>query len=615
MSQCYCCSYHNFEVFEIKKLNKKIDKHTYPNDILSYRCMLFTNNNLITAILCHYAVDIKNIPRNHSIIKAKRLRLIEDTIRGNMYIITDYKIVANHEQTLGLNYKYKPLFFLTNIAILKMLHYPPNNDLIIVQIIDLIKINSAIVEIVINDGIHMAHCDGKDVCALLNSNHNSVSIYDIVQVSKWDRTKTNTNTVIINILSMNFISKFNQIIGSPIPHYYQYQKIKRSIYNHNILNFLFSKCIVSRIQHIKFVFSCVHQKNVKQVEKWGYEYPNLVEDCLKTLPILIDNEMNTQQTWLLSVINHQWIFCEHCALDFIINPKNFNILIASLKSRCKFTRINNNPHGVPATDTLCGEILHKIFHYPRLLRFLFKNCWKLLITYWLVTLQMFKLMSKTKIMLNISLQSLRLIEFCILKFFEMKYIKTKHIEYILKFTPTIMDDLLNALRISHLNDTLYMYRWNRAQSAHIELNPTYRIMINLLICIKTVAKKHKVEYIGFMVQLFNEKTDRVNNYSSMLKFGQKYIYQLGNRLRHITADDKQILRENTKRWRVIGRECQTVGCHKRGTSLKICKGCKLVYYCSIKCQKIDWSKFDHRNHCKIFDLKQFDFNCNPSELV
>lgn len=30
----------------------------------------------------------------------------------------------------------------------------------------------------------------------------------------------------------------------------------------------------------------------------------------------------------------------------------------------------------------------------------------------------------------------------------------------------------------------------------------------------------------------------------------------------------------------------------------ICKGCKTVYYCSRKCQKINWNKGEHRKHCK-----------------
>ncbi len=32
------------------------------------------------------------------------------------------------------------------------------------------------------------------------------------------------------------------------------------------------------------------------------------------------------------------------------------------------------------------------------------------------------------------------------------------------------------------------------------------------------------------------------------------------------------------------------------TRLKICRQCKMVYYCSRTCQKLDW-KHRHRNEC------------------
>ena len=28
-----------------------------------------------------------------------------------------------------------------------------------------------------------------------------------------------------------------------------------------------------------------------------------------------------------------------------------------------------------------------------------------------------------------------------------------------------------------------------------------------------------------------------------------------------------------------------------------CKGCKMVFYCSRKCQKYDWSRLDHKKLC------------------
>ncbi len=35
-------------------------------------------------------------------------------------------------------------------------------------------------------------------------------------------------------------------------------------------------------------------------------------------------------------------------------------------------------------------------------------------------------------------------------------------------------------------------------------------------------------------------------------------------------------------------------------TMKKCKGCKLVFYCSKKCQKYDWNRFDHKKLCIEF---------------
>ena len=34
--------------------------------------------------------------------------------------------------------------------------------------------------------------------------------------------------------------------------------------------------------------------------------------------------------------------------------------------------------------------------------------------------------------------------------------------------------------------------------------------------------------------------------------------------------------------------------------LIICKKCKLVYYCSKRCQKCDWNKYNHKLVCSYF---------------
>ena len=60
---------------------------------------------------------------------------------------------------------------------------------------------------------------------------------------------------------------------------------------------------------------------------------------------------------------------------------------------------------------------------------------------------------------------------------------------------------------------------------------------------------------------------------------------------------------------IIFKACAHYNCKKLKTSsnkirMKICKGCKLTYYCSRKCQKRDWVA-KHRNQCHRLHAKMF----------
>ncbi len=64
------------------------------------------------------------------------------------------------------------------------------------------------------------------------------------------------------------------------------------------------------------------------------------------------------------------------------------------------------------------------------------------------------------------------------------------------------------------------------------------------------------------------------------------------------------------------KKCSNPGCNKHN-GLKACKGCKLVFYCSKRCQKTHWSNGvnGHRSICKQLKwLHQFNnFNSCCSE--
>merc|ERR1712150_174554 len=36
---------------------------------------------------------------------------------------------------------------------------------------------------------------------------------------------------------------------------------------------------------------------------------------------------------------------------------------------------------------------------------------------------------------------------------------------------------------------------------------------------------------------------------------------------------------------------------RKGVEMKICGGCKLIYFCSRRCQKICWNRMNHKYHC------------------
>ena len=52
-----------------------------------------------------------------------------------------------------------------------------------------------------------------------------------------------------------------------------------------------------------------------------------------------------------------------------------------------------------------------------------------------------------------------------------------------------------------------------------------------------------------------------------------------------------------------------VTCGKNKQTLRICKGCRLVFYCNKKCQKYDWVRNGHRESCNLIHTALAIWRC------
>lgn len=50
------------------------------------------------------------------------------------------------------------------------------------------------------------------------------------------------------------------------------------------------------------------------------------------------------------------------------------------------------------------------------------------------------------------------------------------------------------------------------------------------------------------------------------------------------------------------RDCQRKASDDTGTTFKRCRRCRMMHYCSKRCQKIDWNKYNHRSLCFEYPL-------------
>eukprot|EP01084_Bolivina_argentea_P184799 318742_1 len=645
----------SYQVHELKQCGAETECVAESN--VTYSCIFFDGRHVFNGKISHARNDIKKSLTNYSMIKPKQInvndprkyiihpiqpsefectkkscpcqkhkihsdnddkanepRMMHDHSKI-IYHVTDYEITRKADmvsnQSMNSNLK-------AGIAIPKMLlfHENDNKTDLFVQVVDII-INTKYHKIVISDGHQIFHCRISPKCKIfsltLKKHIPSLEKYDIIQILQWNVVKQLTSEDGLEIIAVQLIQNYDSIIASnPTPYFYPYSG------NNNVLGIVFSKDVLAHIQPLSCGCSCLCQRDVKYVNKncknffWDvffeqYQTSNLIQKSFRAfsdktfIKNIFKSKNERERDKIIKLTDTRWIYCKKCVVQFIIVPKYLKMLITAMKLRCN---VNNNLN----LDNYFEAILVKIFHYPLLVRFMVNNYWKLIINYWISSLIAFfpykdKILNNTNrdIVLATVFKSSALanIHFVILKLFEMRYFKTKHIKFIFSCYGNVLEELLFILRAGYLS---HLKHFDDTKIQRIELDRVYRIIM-YLVKFKPTTKYIEQQQKQVILKLYDAQTDGINDCASMLKFGKKYINQIVEKTkRSLHKEEKQFLKQSVKNWKSIGSQCQNMKCHKSGDSLKICKGCKLVFYCSKRCQKIDWNRyrFGHRIKCKIF---------------
>ena len=111
-----------------------------------------------------------------------------------------------------------------------------------------------------------------------------------------------------------------------------------------------------------------------------------------------------------------------------------------------------------------------------------------------------------------------------------------------------------------------------------------------------------------------KKIGNVDCYRKITKYRLKLKREVNRLVYHNEHNENTCMRKIkatiSKKYMIpFIKKCSNISCEIM-IGLKICKGCKCVYYCSKKCQKIDWKNI-HSNQCALLTLKmKQDWNRN-----
>lgn len=112
------------------------------------------------------------------------------------------------------------------------------------------------------------------------------------------------------------------------------------------------------------------------------------------------------------------------------------------------------------------------------------------------------------------------------------------------------------------------------------------------------AKEPEEDLTSYLIYHFMFKIyGYMENHSKYRKFLKGTNKNFG--MQPIWEDDEEKDLEYKKNM----KECGNKKCKRKYEHLYVCKGCKLMYFCSRKCQKYCWNRLNHKYHCN--ELQKF----------
>eukprot|EP01084_Bolivina_argentea_P232175 391368_1 len=203
----------------------------------------------------------------------------------------------------------------------------------------------------------------------------------------------------------------------------------------------------------------------------------------------------------------------------------------------------------------------------------------------------------------------------------MPYFQRKHLQYLInknyfKYFMNFIDQFLNMEYMKILTNSIK--KTNNLGDLH-SIDLTSTCLMDLLLCVngflselifrkfKNIAHtlKQKFKAKIFQISKSRDKTYILARYSPHLFFNYegklkrefKYHYMCFGISIQTYFNVESIFEDKRKQLRMHKRcNCNNKG-HKK--HLKLCRQCKLTYYCNVKCQKNDWKY--HKQCCKLFN--------------